>query len=111
MLLPQSPRKSKQVDLSPPLETPEECQRAEEQDEALTKRARRREAETAADRASFELTRDKLVFGIELALWLAVLLAAAVILALNPVLIPVALLSGGGMGGVAIFRKRKPAQD
>jgi hypothetical protein len=110
MLLPQSPKKSKQVDLPPPLETPEECRRAEERDMALTKRAERREAEVVADRASFELTRDKVVFAIELAVSLVVLLAATVILALNPASIPVALLSGGGIGGIAIFRKRKSAQ-
>jgi uncharacterized membrane protein len=111
MLLPQSPKKSKQVDLPPPLETPEECRRAEERDEALTKRAKRREAEVVADRASFELARDRVIFGIELSVSLGVFIAAAVILLLNPALAPVALLSGGGMGGIAIVRKRKPAQE
>lgn len=110
MLLPQSP-KSKQVDLPPPLETPENCRLAEERDKALTRRAKRREAEAIADRARFELARDKVVFGIELIVSLTVLVAAAVVLALNPELIPVAFLSGGGIGGVAVFRKRKTAED
>ncbi len=111
MLLPQSPKKSKQVDLPPPLETPEECRRAEERDEALTKRAKRREAEVAADRASFELTRDKVTFGIELALAVVVLMAVGAVLAFNPELIPAVLLGGGGIGGVAAFLKRRPATD
>lgn len=110
MLLPQSP-KSKQVDHPPPLETPEDCRRAEERDKALTRRAKRREAEASADRTRFELTRDKIIFGIELVVSLTVLIAAAVVLSLNPELIPLALLSGGGIGGVAVFRKRKTAED
>jgi hypothetical protein len=110
MLLPQSPKKSRQVVPAPPLETPEECRRAEERDEALTKRAKRREAEAVADRASFELTRDKVLFAVELTVSLLVLLAASIILALNPVLAPVTFLSGG-MGGIALFRQRKPAQE
>lgn len=111
MLLPQSPKKSKQVDRPPPLETPEECRRAEERDQALTTRAQRREAEAAADRTRFELTRDKIVFSIELVVSLIVLLAVAAVSVLNPELIPVALLSGGGIGGVAVLRKRKTAED
>jgi hypothetical protein len=109
MLLPQS-AKSKQRDLPPPLETPEECFRAEERDEALTRRAKRREAEALADRARFELTRDKIVFGIELIVSLTVLVATAGVLALNPELVPMALL-GGGIGGVAVFRTRKTVED
>jgi len=110
MLLPQS-QKSKQVDLPPPLETPEECRRSEERDKALTRRAKRREAEAVADRTRFELTRDRIVFGIELVVSLALLMAAAVFLALNSELIPVTLLSSGGIGGVAVFRKRKSAEN
>lgn len=111
MLLPQSPRKSKQVDLPPPLETPEECRRSEERDEALMKRAKRREAQAAADRACFELTRDKVTFGIELALVVAMFVAAAMVLAVNPEQIPMVLLGGGGIGGVAAFRRRRSATD
>jgi hypothetical protein len=111
MLLPQSPKKSKQVDLPPPLETPEECRRAEERDQALTKRAKRREAEAEADRARFELIRDMVTFGFELALAVIVLIVAAVVMASNPELIPVALLSGGGIGGIAVFRKRRTAEN
>ncbi|HWO46753.1 MAG TPA: hypothetical protein VNM41_01735 [Solirubrobacterales bacterium] len=111
MLLPQSLKKSEQKDHLPPLETPEDCRRAEERDEALTKRAKRREAEVVADRASFELARDKVTFSIELALAVVLLIAAAAGLALNPELIPVALLGGGGIGGVVAFLRRKPAED
>jgi hypothetical protein len=111
MLLPQSPKKSKQVDLPPPLETPEDCRRAEERDQALTVRAKRREAEAAAERARFELMRDKVTFGVELVVALITFIAAAVVLAFNPELIPVALLSGGGMGWLVAFLKRKSAED
>jgi hypothetical protein len=109
MLLPQSPKKSKQADLQPPLETPEDCRRAEEQDQALTTRAKRREAEAAADRARFELTRDKITFSFEVAVTVVALMTAVVVLALNPELIPVALLGGGGIGGVVAFLKRNPS--
>lgn len=111
MLLPQSPKKYKQVDLPPQLETPEECRRAEERDRALTKRAKRREAEAVADRARFELTRDKVVFGFELVVAGIVLIAAVRGMAFNPELIPVALLSGGGVGGSVALLKRKAAED
>lgn len=111
MLLPQSPKKYRQVDPLPPLETPEECRRAEERDQALTKRAKRREAEAAADRARFELIRDKVVFGFELAVAGIVLIAAAGVMAFSPELIPVALLSGGGIGGSVALLKRKAAED
>ena len=110
MLLPQSPKKSKQVDLPPLLETPEECRRAEEQDQALTMRAKRREAEAAADRARFELSKDKLIFSLELALAAVALVAVVVFLAINPELIPVTLLGGGGLGGFAALLKRQPGE-
>lgn len=101
MLLPQTPWKSKQVERPPSLETPEECRRAEERDQALMERAKRREAETAADRARFELTRDKVIFGLELAVSGIMIVAAGLFLAFNPDLAPVMLLGGGGIGGVA----------
>lgn len=110
MLLPLSPGKSKQVDLPPPLETPEECRRAEERDMALTTRAKRREAEAVADRVRFELTRDKIVFGFELAVAGIVLMGVVLALAFNPELIPMALLGGSGIGGLAAFLKRKPVE-
>jgi len=112
MLLPQSPKKkSKQEDLPPSLETPEECRRAEERDQALTKRAEQREAEAAADRTRSELTRDKVVFGFELIVAGIVLMATLMVLAFNPQLFPVALLSGGGIGSFVAFLKRKPTED
>lgn len=111
MLLPQSPKKSKQVDLPPSLETPEECRRAEERDKALRVRAKRRKEEAAADRARFELTRDKIVFGFQLAVAGIVFVGAVLVLAFNPESIPMALLGGGGIGGLAAFFKRKPVED
>lgn len=62
--------------------------------------------EVAVDRDRFELTRDKVVFGFELALAVAMLLAAAVVIALNPELAPFVLLGGGGIGGAATHRRR-----
>lgn len=111
MLLPQSPRKSRQADSPRPLETPEECRRAEERDQALTKRAKRREAEAAADRARFELSRDKVIFGIELVVAPVMLVVTVLFMAFNPELIPVTLVSGGGIGGLLAFFKRKPVRD
>lgn len=111
MLLPQSPRKARQEDLPPSLETPEECRRAEEREQALTLRARRREAEAGADRARFELTRDKITFAVELAVTVVALAAATIVLALHPELIPVTVLSGGGLSGLVYCLRRGPQRD
>lgn len=107
MLLPQPRRKSRKVDPAPRLETPEQVRSSEALDQALTTRAKRQQEEAAAERARFELTRDKIVFGFELTL--AVLMATALVitLALDPGLIPLALLGGSGVGGlVAVARRR-----
>lgn len=75
-------------------------------DQALITRAKREQEEVAAERAHFELTRDKIVFGFQLAL--AVVMTAAVMtaLALNPELIPMAVLGGGGVGGLLLRRRQ-----
>jgi uncharacterized membrane protein len=96
------------LDPRPQLETPEECHRSEERDQALTSRAKRLREEVAADRDRFELTRDKIVFGLELALALAMLLVAVIVIALNPELAPFVLLGGSGIGGVTAAVKRRP---
>jgi hypothetical protein len=94
LLLPPRPRKSKQLGLPPPLETLQDCRLAEERDRALTKRAKRLKSEAAADRARFELTRDKVVFAVELAVAMVALIAMVLALVANPGLIPMALVSG-----------------
>lgn len=78
MLLPHPHRKAKEVEEPARLASPEECQRSEERDRALVSRARRRREEVAANRARFELTRDKIVFGFQL-VSAAIALSAAVI--------------------------------
>lgn len=90
----------------PRLETPNQFRRSEARDRALTLRARREREEVAVRRDSFELTRDKVVFGFELALAVAVVAAVVVLLVGNPDLLPVVLL-GGGLGYLANFRRRQ----
>lgn len=111
MLLPQPHKKSKQVDLPPLLETPEECQRSEERSRARWQEIQAQREEVAADRDRFELTRDKIVFSLELALALVMLAVAAIVIALSPELAPFVLLGGGGIGGVtAVLKRRSPSQ-
>jgi hypothetical protein len=63
--------------------------------------------EVAADRDRFELTRDKIVFGCQLALAVLMLLVAGIVIVLNPELAPFVLLGGGGIGGVVAALKVK----
>jgi hypothetical protein len=63
---PRHRRSIKQVEPPPRLETPDQVRRSEERDRALTRRAWRKQAEVAAERARFELARDRIVF----VLWL-----------------------------------------
>jgi hypothetical protein len=65
--------------------------------------------EVAVDRDRFELTRDQIIFRIELALAVTILLAAVIVIVLNPELAPFVLLGGGGIGGVATVLKRRAA--
>jgi len=61
----------------------------------------------AAERARFELIRDKIVFGFELTLAAVLMVALVIALAMDPGLTPLALLGGSGVGGlVALFRRR-----
>jgi uncharacterized membrane protein len=107
LLLPQPHKKSKQVDRPPRLETPEKCQRSEERSRARWQEIQVQREEVAADRDRFELARDKIVFGLELALVVVMLLVAVIVIALNPALAPVVLLGGSGVGGVtAVFKRR-----
>jgi uncharacterized membrane protein len=109
LLLPQPHKKSKQVDLPPRLETPEECQRSEARSRARWHEIQLQREEVAADRDRFELARDKIVFSFELALAVIMVLAAVIVIALSPELAPFVLLGGGGIGGVATVLKRRSA--
>ena len=108
MLLPQPRRKLSQTHSAPPLETPEQVKRSEERDQALSGRARRELEEVVADRARFELSRDRIVFGFELILVAVAVAVGTVALVRDPELMPLVLLSGGGIGGVAAMVRRKP---
>ncbi|HSS42606.1 MAG TPA: hypothetical protein VLK37_08685 [Solirubrobacterales bacterium] len=108
MLLPQPRRKPGRTSSTPHLETPEEVKRSEEFDQALVSRARRRQEEVAADRARFELNRDRTIFGFELVLVALVVAVGAVALAKGSELMPLVMLGGGGVGGVAAIVKRRP---
>lgn len=73
-----------------------------QQEEVAIERAR-----VAVKRDCFELTRDTIVFVFQLALAVIMLLAAVLAIALNPDLVPVMLLGGGGIRGVAAVLKRR----
>lgn len=92
--------------MDPPLrlETPEQARDSEARDQALTVRAKRRQEEVAVERARFELTRDKIVFSFSLML---AVVAAVVTVAVHPESIPIALLGGGGLGGLAAVALRR----
>lgn len=74
-------------------------------DQVLTSRAKRKQEEVAAERARFELIRDRIVFGFQLALAVVITVAGMTVLALNPELIPMALLGGGGVWGLLLRRR------
>jgi hypothetical protein len=110
LLLPQFRKKSDHAEAAPGLETPDEVRQAEERDRALISRARRRREEVAVERARFELTQDKIVFGFELGLAAVVVTVTLVLSVLNPDLLPAVLLSGGGVGCLASWSKRRSAR-
>ncbi len=108
MLLPQPSKKPKQSELPPQLDTPEQVTRSIEHDHALTVRAQRQQAESAAvssrvaaKRDRFELTRDQIRFAFELIGVVVALIVMTIIVISKPELLPVTLLSGGGLGGIA----------
>lgn len=120
MLLPHSDKKSKPVEVLPPLETPEQIEHAQRQDQALEFRARRRQEENkvrkgeiANERDEFELGRDRTYFAIELItaaiLIVACLAVAVVLLATGHGLFALAPLAGtGGLGGlIAVLHQRR----
>jgi hypothetical protein len=109
LLLPQPNRKSRQVETPPRLETPEQVRRSEERDQALARRAQREREEIAVDRARFELTRDKIVFGLEMVVATLVVVAGLVAALRDPGTLPLLLLGGGGLGGVVAFFRRSRA--
>jgi uncharacterized protein (UPF0371 family) len=106
LLLPQQRRKSKQVDLPSRLETPDQVRRSEERDRALARRARRKREEVSAERASFELARDRIIFGLQLALAAIGIVAIAIALERDPGLVPLLLLGGGWIGGLTAIKRR-----
>lgn len=108
MLLPSPRRKLDQLEAPPPLETPEQVARSIERDQAFSVRTRRQREQTALERDRFELTRDKIIFGSELIGAVIALIVLVVLLAFNPELLPITLLSGGGLGGMGILL-RKPS--
>jgi len=105
------PRKKSQPDPPPRLDTPEQIHHSEARDRALITRAQREQEETAANRAQFELIRDKIVFAVELLVAIALATAALVASLRDPELIPLLLLSGGGVGGVAAFVRRRASEQ
>lgn len=105
MLLPPFRKKSDHPEAAPGLQTPDEVRQAEERDQALTSQARRRREEVAAERARFELTRDKIVFGVELGLAAIVITVTLILSVLNPHMLPAVLLSGGGVGCLATWSR------
>jgi hypothetical protein len=54
--------------------------------------------------------KDKLLFSLELTLATVTLMAVIVVLAINPELIPLTLLGGGGLGGFAALWKGKAGE-
>jgi hypothetical protein len=109
LLLPQLHRRSGQVETAAPLETPEQVARSIERDRALSIRARREREQTSSERDRFELTRDKIVFGLQAGLAIVVLAAALIILVINPELIPVTVLGGGALNKVARVLCKRPS--
>jgi hypothetical protein len=94
------------VDIPPRLETPDQIRRSEARDRALAQRAERRRAELSVDRARFELTRDKIVFGVQVAFAAAGFLAVVVALVEEPGLVPL-VLAGSGIGSLAAIKRRR----
>lgn len=108
MFLPRVHKESQQVDLTSRLETPEGCQRSEERSRAQWLEMQVQREELAVGRDRFELIRDKIVFGLEFVLAMTMLLAAVIVVVLNPGLAPL-LLGGSGIGGVATFLRHRAA--
>ncbi|HEU4461587.1 MAG TPA: hypothetical protein VFR75_03225 [Solirubrobacterales bacterium] len=94
------------MDTPPRLETPDQIRRSEERDRALAQRAQRRREELSVDRARFELTRDKIVFGVQLALAAVGFVGGVVALFADPGLVPL-VLAGGGISSLAAIRRRR----
>lgn len=90
------------MDIPPRLETPDQIRQSEERDRALARRAWREREELSVNRARFELTRDKIVFSVQL------VLAAVGVVALleDPGLVPL-LLAGCGIGSLAAIKRRR----
>jgi hypothetical protein len=110
LLLPQHRRKSKQVDIPPRLETPDQVRRSEERDRALARRAWRKREEVSAERARFELARDRIVFGLQLILAAIGFLAVAVALVRDPDPMWLTLIGGGWIGGAVAIKRRRPGE-
>lgn len=95
-----------QLDPLPQLETSEDCRLSEERDQALMIRAKRRREEAAADRSCFDLTREKIIFGFEVTLTAASLMAFLVLLVVNPALLPLGLSGSSGCGSLLLLLRR-----
>jgi hypothetical protein len=106
LLLQQARKKSKQVDLPPQLETPEDCQRSEEMSRARWLEIQVQREEVAANRDCFELTRDKFVFGFEVTLTAASFVAFLVLLVANPALLLLGLSGSSGCGSLLLLLRR-----
>ena len=88
--------------------TPEQRRSSEEVDRALVSRALREREEVATRRARSEHNRARIVFVFELVLAVVVCLLAVGVLWREPELMPLFLLGGGGLGGVATLLRRRP---
>lgn len=105
MSLSQSRRKSFQEGPASRLEEPEHIPDAEAQDRALVVRAQRRCEEIAAERAEFELSRDRIVFVFELGLATVTSVAFTTLVVIEPNVFSAALLGGGGLGCLRALRR------
>jgi hypothetical protein len=105
LLLP-SPRKKSDQEATPLLETPDQIRLSIERDQALITRAQRERNEIAVARDRFKLGCDKIIFGFQLSLAITALVAALIILIINPELVPVTLLGGGGLSKIMRVLRR-----
>lgn len=110
MLLPHSVKKSKQVGSLPELETAEQRQESAARDLALAIRAARQERENEVEAGRirnedqhFELVRKKVVFGAELVLTVASIIALVACLIAHPAPVPLGVSGGGGFGGLVFL--------
>lgn len=112
LLLPHQQKKSKEAEAPPQLETREQVQHSLDRDRALGIRALRRQEETKARRADFELTRDKLYLVVELITILILLIVSVASFLTGRSELALGTLGGGvGLSGLIAILHRPSKHD